>query len=311
MKVVTLVHNYVSFKRSLGMRYRSQAHVLEAFARHTGNVEIDEVTVPAARSFIAGRGPVTASWHQRHAALNGLYRFAVSRDIVALSPLPLICPKRPPERTPHIYSVEELRRLIAATACLTTHTCPSRGTTFGVLLTLLYGSALRIGEALALTLNDVSLSDRLLTVRETKFYKQRWVPIGPQLTTVLKTHIRQRSRRLYDGQHSALLAGESGRRLSYSHVRTLFRQVRREARVICDGGPKAQPRLHDFRHTAAVHRVVHWYRTGKDVQRLLLPLATFLGHISIVSTQRYLTMTPELLHHAARRFEGYAWGGLQ
>lgn len=60
--------------------------------------------------------------------------------------------------------------------------------------------------------------------------------------------------------------------------------------------------------TAAVHRVLHWYRTGADVQRLLLPLATYLGHVEIASTQRYLTMTPELLHEAGKRFEQYAQG---
>ena len=55
-----------------------------------------------------------------------------------------------------------------------------------------------------------------------------------------------------------------------------------------------------------MHRVVTWYREGKDVQQLLPSLATYLGHVSIVSTQRYLQMTPELLHQASLRFARYA-----
>jgi site-specific recombinase XerD len=55
-----------------------------------------------------------------------------------------------------------------------------------------------------------------------------------------------------------------------------------------------------------VHRVVAWYRAGKDVQRLLPQLATYLGHVDIKSTQRYLQMTPELLQEAGRRFAIYA-----
>ena len=73
-----------------------------------------------------------------------------------------------------------------------------------------------------------------------------------------------------------------------------------------DDGARYQPRLHDLRHTAAVHRLIAWYRAGADVQRLLPHLATYLGHVDLASTQRYLTMTPELLQEASRRFEQYA-----
>jgi site-specific recombinase XerD len=55
----------------------------------------------------------------------------------------------------------------------------------------------------------------------------------------------------------------------------------------------------------AVHRLVAWYREGADVQRLLPQLATYLGHVDVAATQRYLTMTPELLEQASRRFERY------
>ncbi|MGH9203911.1 MAG: tyrosine-type recombinase/integrase, partial [Vicinamibacterales bacterium] len=65
-------------------------------------------------------------------------------------------------------------------------------------------------------------------------------------------------------------------------------------------------RLHDLRHTFAVHRLLAWYRDGADVQRWLPHLSTYLGHARISSTQRYLTMIPELLEHASQRFERYA-----
>jgi site-specific recombinase XerD len=60
------------------------------------------------------------------------------------------------------------------------------------------------------------------------------------------------------------------------------------------------------RHAMAVHRLVAWYREGADVQRLLPQLATYLGHVDVAATQRYLTMTPELLRQASCRFESYA-----
>ena len=65
-------------------------------------------------------------------------------------------------------------------------------------------------------------------------------------------------------------------------------------------------RLHDLRHTFAVHRLLAWYREGANVQRLVPHLSTYLGHARLSSTQRYLTMIPELLEQASRRFETYA-----
>jgi integrase/recombinase XerD len=63
--------------------------------------------------------------------------------------------------------------------------------------------------------------------------------------------------------------------------------------------------LHDLRHSFAVHRLTSWYRQGADVQKLLPQLSVYLGHVCIRHTQVYLSMTPELLHEAGRRFEQY------
>jgi integrase/recombinase XerD len=61
-----------------------------------------------------------------------------------------------------------------------------------------------------------------------------------------------------------------------------------------------------MRHAFAVHRLIAWYREGADVQAYLPLLATYLGHVNVSGTQAYLTMTPELLAEASKRFERYA-----
>ena len=94
--------------------------------------------------------------------------------------------------------------------------------------------------------------------------------------------------------------------MSVSALERTFRRLRSAAGIQRPGGARRQPRLHDLRHTAAVHRVIQWYRRGADLQRLLPHLATYLGHVDLSSTQRYLTLTPELLHEASLRFERYA-----
>jgi site-specific recombinase XerD len=302
MKVAALVNTYVASKRSLGMRYRSQAASLNAFARSVGDTDIREVTADMALAFIAGKGTVTTAWQVRFNDLNGLYRFAICRGLVAISPLPAVRPTIPPSRTPYIYSTDEIRRLLSATDSLTASNDRLKATTLRMLLLLLYGSGLRISEALSLTLQDVNLSERVLTVRGTKFFKTRWVPIGPKLADELSAYLRRRCQlRLPDGQGSALFVSRTGRAWGYRSVFDLFVRVRRVAGISREGGSRSAPCLHDIRHTAAVHRALHWYRAGEDVQRLLLPLATYLGHVELASTQRYLTMTPELLQEAGKR----------
>jgi len=178
---------------------------------------------------------------------------------------------------------------------------------YRTLLILLYGSGLRIGEALRLTLRDVDIVQRIITVRNTKFFKTRLVPIGPKLAEELAAHIaRRRQLSMPAGEDSALFATRTGRAWYHRHVVALFQQVRRAAQIGCPTGELRPPRLHDLRHTAAVHRVLVRYRSGKDVQRLLPQLATYLGHVEIKSTQRYLQMTPELLQEASRRFAHYS-----
>ena len=313
MKLAELVRTYVDFKRSLGMRYRSQGAYLHAFSRQTGNIELNEVTPQAVLAFINGDGPLTASWHQKHSVLNGLYRYAIDRNLVATSPIPTTIPKLPDPRPPHIYSTEEFRRLIAATDSLTAlHHHPLQAETFRMLLLTLYGTALRISEALSLTLKDLDFNEGVLTVRKTKFYKTRWVPFGPRLAQELKEFLMLRSTLpMPERDDSAIFVGSRGYRWSYGYACTLFGRVRCEAGMAGTGVKRSAPCLHDIRHTAAVHRVLHWYRSGRDVQALLLPLATYLGHVEISSTQRYLTMTPELLQLAAQRFEEYAFQNQQ
>jgi site-specific recombinase XerD len=106
---------------------------------------------------------------------------------------------------------------------------------------------------------------------------------------------------------SLLFLTRQGTAVTHQHAERVFCRLRVKANVVRDGaGPRHQPRLHDLRHSFAVHRLISWYRDGADVQRLLPKLATYLGHINISGTQRYLTLTPDLLREASMRFEHYA-----
>jgi integrase/recombinase XerD len=306
MKLHELTTQYVAHKQSVGMRFHTEARVLKSFCRTIGDVPIDQLEPDAVQAFLDGNGPVTRFWHRKYEVLCGFYRFATARGHVGASPLPRTVPKPPPPFVPYIFSQDELQRLLAAAesckhprAKMQSHTCRA-------LLLLLYGAALRISEALSLTLADGDLSLGILTIRDTKFYKSRFVPIGPQLTGAMITYRARRLREHPAKPSAPFFVSHMGEPLTRQVAERSFRQLCLCAGVLRHDGARYQPRLHDLRHAAAVHRLVSWYRAGSDVQRLLPQLATYLGHINIASTQRYLTMTQELLTEASRRFERYA-----
>jgi site-specific recombinase XerD len=307
MKLAQAVSAYVACKQSLGMRFATEARALKSFSRALGDVDLDRIEPEQVRAFLDGTGPMTRFWYRKLDALRGFYRFALARRYTPRSPLPTNVPRCPQAFVPYIYSEEEIKRLLAAAA--SRERCNLSSLTCRTLLLVLYGTGLRIGEALGLDVADVDLESALLRIRETKFYKTRIVPVGADLTRVLRDYLLERSKGAPIPADGPFLLTRQGKRPSRAGAEEAFKQLRRQAKVSRIDGSRYQPRLHDMRHTYAVTRLVRWYREGADVQRLLPQLATYLGHVHISGTQRYLTMTPELLRQASLRFERYALGG--
>jgi site-specific recombinase XerD len=153
------------------------------------------------------------------------------------------------------------------------------------------------------------LANSLLTIRDSKFFKSRLVPIGPDLTKVLGDYDRWRTATHPSAKaESPFFVTRRGTAIQRWNVQDAFERLREYAGVRRSDGGRHQPRLHDFRHTFAVHRLTDWYRQGADVQRLVYHLSVYLGHARLAHTQVYLTMTPELLQQAGTRFERYARG---
>lgn len=307
MNFSDLVTEYVTYKQALGMRFDAEARELASLCRRLGDVSVASVTADQIQAYLNGNKAVSSYWARKRTILSGLYRFALARGYSITSPLPRYRPKLPPPFAPYIYSQAELKRLLDVAPAACGPYVPLDAYVLRTLILLLYGACLRHGEALRLTIKDVDLEQSILCIRETKFYKTRLVPMGKHLNTALREYMQRRNLQFATEPDAPLLCFRDGRPLSQSAVRSAFRRQRALANVQCAGnGGHQQPRLHDLRHTGAVHRLIAWYRSGADLQRLLPQLATYLGHIDLVSTQRYLTLTPELLHEASTRFESYA-----
>ncbi len=309
MKLAQVIAQYVDFRKNLGEKFEAGAKRLQSFSRAMGETaDISEVPADRVKAFLDGNGPVTRSWHMKHTALRGFYRYAVSREFVSSVPLPTIIPKEPLRFVPYIYSREEMQRLLDGTAFYQKQRIQMEPDTFRTILLTLYGSALREGECLSLTLADADLRQAVLTIRDTKFYKSRLVPLGCDLNEVLLRYAKRRKAAGHSQEPNApFFVTKLGERIPNDLLRRAFRRLRKQVGIRRSDGARFQPRVHDIRHSFALRRLTTWYREGKDVQKLLPLLSTYMGHVDIASTQHYLTMTPELLQEASSRFASYAF----
>ena len=305
MKLAHCIDEYVNYRRSLGVCFHGEQVRLRSFGRAMGDVEVAEVTSEAVRRYLDGHGPITRFWLVKYHTLTGFFRFMISRGQTLQCSLPATKPRPPAPMVPYIYSTDEIKKLRRAADERLEEDCLIRPKTFRALMLLLYGTGLRISEALALNVEDVDLSERVLTIRETKFYKSRLVPIGADLHGLL---LRYR-----EHQHPAKSTGDRpflvdrhGNRIPRQRAELVFKRIREYIGLRRPPEFKFHPRLHDLRHTFAVSRLVSWYKEGKNVQRLLPHLSTYLGHRSVRETQQYLALTTELSHQAGLRFLTYA-----
>jgi integrase/recombinase XerD len=306
MKLSNIITEYLAYKRALGMKFGVEGRMFSSFCRLVGDVKMNSITTKQIQLFLNGHTPISSFWKRKYTAISGLYRFALSRKYVRTLPLPNYHPQFPPPLVPYIYSHEELKRLLDNTPLACGQNTLIDAFVFRALILILYGACLRHGEALRLTIKDVDLECGVLYIQETKFYKKRIVPLGKDLNKALKKYALKRNKIYCNETKSPFFCSRKNQKLSQSAVWSAFRRLRIQANIQRNDNLIYQPRLHDLRHTGVVHRLIAWYRNGADLNFLLPQLSTYLGHVDLESTKRYLTLTPELLREASLRFEHFA-----
>ncbi|MBV8477101.1 MAG: tyrosine-type recombinase/integrase [Acidobacteria bacterium] len=213
---------------------------------------------------------------------------------------------------PHLFTNAEVLRLLAAIQALpAAPTSPFRRENLRLAVVILYTTGLRLGELVRLTLRDYDPCEHTLLIRDSKFHKSRLVPLSIDGTREIDQYLEaRRSQRIAISPESPLLWHHTRGGTAYTGagltnaIRPLLRalQVRTET-----GG---LPRVHDFRHTFALEALLRWYRSGVDVQAKLPLLATYMGHVSIASTEYYLKFVEPLGVSASERFARHCGGVL-
>ncbi len=206
-------------------------------------------------------------------------------------------------RTPYIYSSDDIKRLIDAAHRLGPDGS-IRPLTYATLFGLIAVTGMRISEALAIRLPDVT-EDGLI-IAQTKFKKSRLLPLHS--TTRLAVDKYLVSRMKSASRSDALFISNKGTPPAYPTVVTVFLQLVRS--IGLRGAPGSQgPRIHDLRHTFAVRSLEGCAQDSQAVARHITALSTYLGHAHVTDTYWYLQATPELMAHTAVAAEALHRGG--
>jgi integrase len=242
-----------------------------------------------------------AQWAARLSFVRSFARYWSATDPRTEIPPMGLLPYRAKRATPYIYSNDEIQHLLKAARNLP----PSTGLrpwTYYSLFGLMAVTGMRISEAIRLDHADVDLKQGLLTVRLTKFSKSRLIPLHPSTVKRLKRYLHRRDELYPQPLTARFFLSNQGTPLTDCMVRWTFVKLSRQIGLRKVGG-SSSPRLHDLRHRFAVTTLLHWYRTGLDVEQRLPVLSTYLGHAHVTDTYWYLSAIPELLALTKDRLE--------
>jgi integrase/recombinase XerD len=311
MNLATLINQYITYRKSLGESFITNEKNLNNFCRTIGGeMNIKDISEKIINEFLYKGSEITSAWFGKHATLLGFYRYVISRGYINKSPLPKFMPKKPTPFVPYIYSNEEIRLILKVSLTYQEAKSHNKPIVTRMILFVIYSTGLRLNEALSLKLADIDLSRLVITIKQTKFFKSRLVPFNNQLADAMKEYLTWRQNNGYAQDIEAPLFISKHRfPISSSTMRKIFQKIRKKADIKRTDNSKYQPRIHDLRHAFAVHRITAWHQEGRDVQKLLPILSTYMGHAHISDTSVYLTMTADLLQGAGNRFEQYVIGG--
>ena len=298
------IANFIGLKRRLGYQFESQSAILLRFDRYLCEMDYQgPLTEELALNFATSNPQVSKNECVRK------YQFVRQFSDYLAAFIPDTPPLRPGVlkqitgyAPAHIYTDEEMTRLMNG-ARRVSRVNPLRNVTLHTIVGLTASTGLRISEVVKLDRADVDLETGILTIRRSKFQKDRLIPVHQTTLKVLRDYVPLRDARFPRPATPAFFISMWGGRFSTNTLSQAFRNL------ACSVGVRKAighgPHFHDLRHTFAVRRLVAWYREGKDVQAMLPFLATYMGHVHYRDTAYYLTATAELLGLAAEKYEAF------
>lgn len=296
---------FLEEKRSLGYKYSSESWRLLQIDRLSKELSSPPNTL--SQELIdawSKRTPTesTKTWYSRIGVTNELTNYFIAHDLPCAKTI--IHPEDTHNAStfiPYIFTADEIKRLFRAADSLNSPLCsPHRRDVGALLFRVLYSCGLRLNEALSLTIEDVDTDNSILTVKGGKGKVDRYVPMCRPLSDRCAAY---KESVLGEADSSSIFfSAPDGGKYSHGAVTYMWNQILRSA-----GIPKTDtgPRIHDLRHTFAVHCLKKWVDDGEQINALLPVLSSYMGHINLASVNKYLRLTADVFPDITQRVEKY------
>ena len=289
----TLIEQYISFKQNLGYKFVDAIYTYSLFDRFT--IEKGVTTIGVTKE-LADEWAIKRPNESDSTCYKRVFYLAQLSAFLNDTGYPSYIPRLPKAYrstfTPYIFSKKELEAIFIACDRLETDgNMDSSINVVPALFRVLYGTGVRIGEAVALKNKDVHLEDSYFIIKDSKNGKERMLPLSGSLVQVCKQYRASLPGICATGEY--FFVKRNGQKCSSKAAYEWFRKVLRNA-GIPHGGKGKGPRLHDFRHVFSVYSLVSMAEAGLDLYYSLPILSTYLGHQSLEATDRYVRLTSEM-----------------
>lgn len=287
-------------KQMTGFKYKQQARELErfdAYCHYNGYSGI-RLTKTMLDGFIYGEFEKSCTHYKKEILMRDFAQFLGKHGYQVYVPIAKSAPGKKNAHIPYIFTHKQLYKLFMSVDSYPLQETNNRNILDPVLFRLLYGSGLRVSEALNLQLKDFDLEQKVLIIRHAKNNKDRLVPIAQSIAKRIQFLLDTYHR--FNTDNSFLFPSITGNRTDKSTVHRRFRDYLLMADI---PHTSAGPRVHDLRHTFAVCCLKKWVICGTELMNTLPYLAAYMGHTDFRATQYYLRLTADLYPDLISRTE--------
>ncbi len=290
----SLFADFIAFKRNLGYKY-----VGAEYTYH----QLDELIEKRQETSIGISKDLSTAWsiQRPNETENTKYRrvmylihfSAYLQKLGYTSYIPVLPSSYKSTFIPYIFTKREMESIFDVCDHMhLTNQMNSHLYVMPCLLRLLYGTGIRVGEAVALRKKDVNFQDNTLLVHNSKNGKQRRIPMADSLAKVCKQY-QSSSYHFVSSSDQLFFVKRNGDPCSAGTIYEWFRKILYKARIP-HGGKGMGPRLHDVRHTFSVHSLESMAKRNLDLYYSLPILSEYLGHQSLEATEKYVRLTAEM-----------------
>lgn len=293
--------NYLDYKVASGFQEKSFAKRLKQFDYFCAERGITSVafTEDDARAWSEKRPNEADTTHYSRVnfAKNVLiylsrkgYDVFVTHDIKSI----------PTDFKPHIYTDDEIVRYFNAVDTYN----PDKGNKknsiqLPILFRLLYCCGTRINETLGIRKMDVDLENGIIALYETKNNCARYIVLSEEMKALMNQYADKCFYLIEENGY--IFTNSNGNRLSGDVIYEFHRKVLNQAGIPYIGEGNG-PRIHDWRHTFAVHSFKQMVDKGTDLYVVLPIMSTYLGHKTIYATEKYLRLTTSIYPYIEKKW---------